>query len=120
MIADMNKVLLTQGLKLKSASGDYIKENGAPFHLFQEYRCSLVVHVNLLDHNGSTIPHFVAWNGRTIIDHHHTHNIEVNNSYDRTDPDKSNLAFTKLFYEFKDWHITSVYRLISCDTSARG
>ena len=50
-IADMNKALLTQGLKLKSASGDYIKENGAPFHLFQEYRCSLVVHVNLLDHN---------------------------------------------------------------------
>jgi hypothetical protein len=37
----------------------------------------------------------------------------VNNTYDRTNPEKSKLAFAKLFpkTEFQSWQITSVYRL---------
>ena len=38
---------------------------------------------------------------------------KVNNTYDRTNPEKSKLAFAKLFKptEFQSWQITSVYRL---------
>ena len=40
-------------------------------------------------------------------------NNNNNNTYDRTNPEKSKLAFAKLFKttEFASWQITSVYRL---------
>ena len=53
----------------------------------------------------------LAWDGDCI--HDRPYLSKVNNTYDRTNPEKSKLAFAKLFKttEFKSWQITSVYRL---------
>jgi hypothetical protein len=55
--------------------------------------------------------HFVAWDGECI--HDRPYISKVNNTYDRTNPEKSKLAFAKLFKktDFASWQITSVYRL---------
>jgi hypothetical protein len=73
--------------------------------------CKLVIDIRLTDLDGDPMSHFVAFDGECIHDRPYT--IKVNNTYDRTNPEKSKLAFGKLLKktEFASWQITSVYRL---------
>ena len=110
-VADLANALAAHGLSLVPVSGEYIKKGGAPFHLLQEHQCKLVINIRLTDLDGDPMSHFVAWDGECI--HDRPYLSKVNNTYDRTNPEKSKLAFAKLFKttEFKSWQITSVYRL---------
>ena len=51
--------------------------------------------MRLTDLKGNVISHFVAWNGKVIIDH--TNSSKANDTTDRKNPEKSKLAFAKLF-----------------------
>ena len=110
-VADLANALAAHGLSLVPVSGEYIKKGGAPFHLLQEHQCKLVINLRLTDLDGDPMSHFVAFDGECI--HDRPYLSKVNNTYDRTNPEKSKLAFAKLFKktEFKSWQITSVYRL---------
>jgi hypothetical protein len=110
-VADISNALAAHGLSLVPVSGQYIKKGGAPFHLLQERHCKLVINIRLTDLDGDPISHFVAWDGECI--HDRPYLSKINNTYDRTNPEKSKLAFAKLFpkTEFKSWQITSVYQL---------
>ena len=67
--------------------------------------------MRLTDLKGNVISHFLSWNGKVIIDH--PNSSKVNDTTNRTNPEKSKLAFAKLFPRrvFSSWHITSVYQL---------
>ena len=110
-VADLANALAAHGLSLVPVSGEYIKKGGAPFHLLQEHQCKLVINLRLTDLDGDPMSHFVAFDGECI--HDRPYLSKVNSTYDRTNPEKSKLAFAKLFKttEFKSWQITSVYRL---------
>ena len=110
-VADLANALSVHGLSLVPVSGEYIKKGGAPFHLLQERQCKLVINLRLTDLDGDPMSHFVAFDGECI--HDRPYISKVNNTYDRTNPEKSKLAFAKLFKktEFQSWQITSVYRL---------
>ena len=98
-------------LSLERVSHRYNKKGGYPYHLLQETDCNLIIHIRLTDMKGEAISHFVAWNGKVIIDH--PKSSKVNDTTDRTDQEKSNLAFGKLYptTKFLSWQITSVYAL---------
>ena len=110
-VVDLANALAAHGLSLVPVSGEYIKKGGAPFHLLQERQCKLVINLRLTDLDGDPMSHFVAFDGECI--HDRPYISKVNNTYDRTNPEKSKLAFAKLFKktEFQSWQITSVYRL---------
>jgi hypothetical protein len=112
-VGDVNKALDPHGMTLVPVSEQYLKKGGAPFHLLQERDCKLVVNAKLTDPEGDTISHFVAWDGQYITDPHYRLRSKVNDTTDRTDKEKSKLAFAKLFpsTEFASWQITSVYQL---------
>ena len=81
---------------------------GASYHLLKEKYCKLIVNIRLTDLKGNILSHFVAWNGKDIIDH--PNSSKMNDTTDRTNPEKNRLAFAKLFPRiFLLWQITSVY-----------
>ena len=110
-VADLANALSVHGLSLVPVSGEYRKKGGVEFNLLQERRCKLVINLRLTDLDGDAMSHFVAWDGDCI--HDRPYLSKVNNTYDRTNPEKSKLAFAKLFKptEFQSWQVTSVYRL---------
>ena len=110
-VADLANALRVHGLSLVPVSGEYRKKGGVEFNLLQERRCKLVINLRLTDLDGDAMSHFVAWDGDCI--HDRPYLSKVNNTYDRTNPEKSKLAFAKLFKptEFQSWQVTSVYRL---------
>ena len=110
-VADLANALSVHGLSLVPVSGEYRKKGGVEFNLLQERQCKLVINVRLTDLDGDPMLHFVAFDGDCIYDRPYL--SKVNNTYDRTNPEKSKLAFAKLFKptEFQSWQITSVYRL---------
>ena len=110
-VADLANALRVHGLSLVPVSGEYRKKGGVEFNLLQERRCKLVINLRLTDLDGDAMSHFVAWDGDCI--HDRPYLSKVNSTYDRTNPEKSKLAFAKLFKptEFQSWQVTSVYRL---------
>jgi len=111
-VADLANALSVHGLSLVPVSGEYRKKGGIEFNLLQERGpCKLVINLRLTDLDGDPMSHFVAFDGECI--HDRPYISKVNNTYDRTNPEKSKLAFAKLFKktEFQSWQITSVYRL---------
>jgi hypothetical protein len=110
-VADITNALAAHGMSLAPASGDHIKKGDAPYHLLQERQCKLVINLRLTDLDGDPMSHFVAFDGDCI--HDRPYLSKVNNTYDRTNPEKNKLAFGKLFKktEFQSWQVTSVYRL---------
>jgi hypothetical protein len=88
-VSDLTNALATHGLSLFPVSGEYIKKGGAPYHLLQEHQCKLVINLRLTDLDGVSMSHFVAWDGDCIHDRPYT--SKVNNTYDRTNPEKSKL-----------------------------
>ena len=111
-VADLTNALSAHGLSLVPVSGEYRKKGGVEFNLLQERGpCKLVINLRLTDLDGDAMSHFVAFDGECI--HDRPYLSKVNNTYDRTNPEKSKLAFAKLFKttEFASWQITSVYRL---------
>jgi hypothetical protein len=110
-VADLANALAAHGLSLVPVSGDDRKKGGIEFNLLQERQCKLVTNLRITDLDGDAMSHFVAFDGECI--HDRPYISKVNNTYDRTNPEKSKLAFAKLFKptEFQSWQITSVYRL---------
>ena len=110
-VADLTNALSAHGLSLVPVSGEYRKKGGVEFNLLQERQCKLVINLRLTDLDGDPMSHFVAFDGECI--HDRPYISKVNSTYDRTNPEKSKLAFGKLFpkTEFTLWQITSVYRL---------
>ena len=110
-IEQISVALDKYGVSLESVTNKYQKNGGFPFHLLQEKDCKLIVRLRLVDLNGEAMFHFVAWNGKLIIDHPQC--SKVNDNTDRMDQEKSNLAFGKLFKKtkFLSWQITSVYQV---------
>jgi hypothetical protein len=111
-VADLTNALSAHGLSLVPVSGEYRKKGGVEFNLLQERQCKLVINLRLTDLDGDPMSHFVAFDGECI--HDRPYLSKVNNTYDRTNPEKSKLAFAKLFKptEFQSWQVTSVYRLL--------
>ena len=82
--------------------------------MLQKHNCKLVVSIKLTNLKGKESFHSVDWDNKVITDS--PHNYVVNETYDRTNSEKSRLAFLKLYplTEFKSWQITSVYELFQC------
>ena len=81
------------------------------YHLLNKKNCKLIVNMRLTDLKGNIISHFLAWNGKVVIVH--PNSSKVNDTTDRKNPEKSKLAFSKLFpgRMCSSWRITSVYQL---------
>ena len=111
---NITDALATNGLMLKQVNAKYIRKGGAPFHILQERECRMIISIKLTNLEGMTMSHFVAWDGKVIYDRPFTSN--VNNIRDRANPERSNMAFAKLYpkSEFKSWQITTVYQLMTC------
>ena len=107
----VNGALAPLGMELVSVTVEYSKRGGIEFHVLQERRCALVIHVKLVDLEGDEVSHFVGYDGKTIHDQPHV--CKVNDTTDRTDWAQSKLAFAKLFpkTEYTSWQTTAVYRL---------
>ena len=106
----MKDALAKFGLELKPATTEYDKKGGRPYHLLQHHKgeCSLVVHIKLTNRRGQKMAHFVGWDGTTIHDHPESGVIE---DIDRLDKESSRKVFDKLYKEFKEWSVTTVYKL---------
>ena len=101
-------ILSDHGLSLERISGKYNRKGEASCHLLKENYCKLIVNIRLTDLKGNILSHFVAWNGKDIIDH--PNSSKMNDTTDRTNPEKNRLAFAKLFPRiFLLLQITSVY-----------
>jgi hypothetical protein len=110
-VADFANALSAHGLSLVPVSGEYRKKGGVEFNLLQERQCKLGINLRLTDLDGDAMSHILAWDVECI--HDRPYLSKVNNTYDRTNPEKSKLTFGKLFKEtdFQSWQVTSVYRL---------
>ena len=73
-----------------------------------------MISIKLTNLKGKEMSHLVAWGGKVITDS--PLNCVVNETYDRTNSEKSRLAFLKLYplTEFKSWQIKFVYELRQC------
>ena len=83
------------GISLERVIGKYNQKEGAPCHLLKEKDYKLIINIRLTDLKGNVLSHFLAWNGKVIIDH--PNSSKENDTTDRTNSEKSRLAFTKLF-----------------------
>ena len=110
-IEQMSVPLGKHGVYLEPVTNKYNKNGGFPLHLLQEKDCSLIVHMKLVNLKGEAMFHFVAWNGKLIIDH--PQSSKVNDTTDRENKKNSKLAFGKLYPEtkFLSWQITGVYQV---------
>ena len=66
---------------------------------------------------GEAMSHFVAWNGKVIIDH--PKSSKANDTTDHTDQEKSKVVFGKLYptTKFLSCQITSVYQIVQAKLS---
>ena len=70
---DIQGALTRQGL-IREA---YMQKGGAPFYLFQEHKCKLVIKIKLTNHEGQDMVHFVAWDGKVIHDQPYSLKVKV-------------------------------------------
>jgi hypothetical protein len=69
-----NVALESKGMSLVATGRRFRCKGGMEINLLQEHDCRLIVHVMLEDHEGNTLPHFVAFDGRYIADRPHPEN----------------------------------------------
>jgi hypothetical protein len=102
-------------LMLKQVNSRFLKSGGAPYNLFQESNCRIIIRIKLTDRMGLIMWHFVAWDGDVVFDAPYSNKINMRR--DRASPVASKLAFGRLYpkTEFKNWQITAVYELIDLE-----
>ena len=95
-------------------NGKYLRKGGAPYHIVQERCYKLMINIRLTNTKGCVMSHFVAWDGKNIIDQPFM--SRVNETFDRNDPKMSKKAFGKLYpkVDFLSWQITGVFELTGC------
>ena len=54
------------GVSFEHVSSRYLREGGAPFHLFRETSCKLLICLHLNDTKGRLCKHAVAFDGRVV------------------------------------------------------
>jgi len=111
-VEKMRCALEGSDLELKQVNNKFLKKGGAPYHLFKEDDCRIIIRLRLTDLMGRIIWHFVAWDGDVIFDYPYSNKINMRR--DRASPEASNLAFGRLYpkTEFEDWQVTRVYELV--------
>jgi hypothetical protein len=116
-IEDLSRALRAHGIKITHVSGQYIKKGGAPYHLFREHKCRLLLAIKLTVHKRTT-QHFVAWDGETI--HDRPYSCRISAIKDRASSESSKLAFGKLYprSQFSNWQIVRVFRVNSDATNS--
>ena len=100
------------GVSFEHVSGRYLREGGAPFHLFKETACKLIIFLHLYDTKDRLCKHAVAFDGRVV--HDKPLSAQVNLTWDRASTKSSNDVFQKLFpeSEFWRWNIVNVFELL--------
>ena len=100
------------GVSFQHVSGRYLREGGAPYHLFKETACKLIICLDLDDTKGRLCKHAVAFDGRVV--HDKPLSAQVNLTWDRASTTSSNNVFLGLFpkSEFRRWHIVRVFELL--------
>ena len=85
------------------------KKGGIAYHLLQETKCKLILHLKLTNHRKQVSSHFVAWDGSVI--HDCPYSSKVSNIKDRQSIYGCREVFSKLYRKFKHWEIHHVYRI---------
>ena len=108
----MRCALARSDLVLKQVNNKFLKKGGAPYHLFKENECQIIIRLQLTDRMGRIIWHFVAWDGGVIFDYPYSN--KINMRIDRASQEASNLAFGRLYpeTEFENRQVTRVYELV--------
>ena len=111
-VEKMGYALAGSDLGLKQVNSKFLRKGGAPYHLFKENDCRIIIRLRLTDRMGRIIWHFVAWDGDVIFDYPYSNKINMRR--DRASPEASNLAFGRLYpeTEFENWQVTRVYELV--------
>ena len=65
-------------------------------NILKEKNCKLVTRAMLTDHEGDDFPHFVAFNGKNLVEPSYAR-IVINETSDRKSKDGSEAAFGRLF-----------------------
>ena len=113
-IGNLYKAMQKEGLALELVNSTYMsKKGGAPYHLFQERSCKIIIGLKLTLLDGDELAHFVGWDGAKIHDSPYVCLINTRDG-DRATPLGAKLAFGKLYprTEYKKWHVTNVYKLV--------
>ena len=99
------------GVLVEHVSGRYLRDGGAPYHLFKETACKLVICLDLDDTKGRPCKHAVAFDGRVV--HDKPLSAQVNLTWDRASTESCNNVFKKLFpeSEFRRWNIVNIFEL---------
>ena len=99
------------GVSFKHVSSRYLRDGGAPLHLFRETACKLLIYLHLDDIKGRLCKHAVAFDGRVV--HDQPLSAQVNLTWDRATTTSCNNVFKKLFpeSEFRRCHIVNVFEL---------
>ena len=87
------------------------QENGAPFHLLQEYRCQIVINIIIVNLKQQTMSHFIAWDGSHIHDQGY---VSIVDTRDRSNEEESNKVFEELYNKqnILSWQISKVHKLV--------
>ena len=111
-VEKMGYALAGSDLGLKQVNSKFLRKGGAPYHLFKENDCRIIIRLRLTDRMDRNIWHFVAWDGDVIFDYPYSNKINMRR--DRASPEASNLAFGRLYpeTEFENWQVTRVYELV--------
>ena len=113
-IGNIYKAMQKEGLALELVNSKYLsKKGGAPYHLFKEKCCKIIIGLKLTLVDGDELAHFVGWDGAEIHDPPYVCAINTRDG-DRATPQGAKLAFGKLYprTEYKKWHVTAVYKLV--------
>ena len=100
------------GVSFKYVSSRYLRDGGAPLHLFRETSCKLLICLHLDNIKGRLCKHAVAFDGRVV--HDQPLSAQVNLTWDRATTTSCNNVFRKLFPEskFRRGHIVNVFKLL--------
>ena len=111
-LKNLRPCLAPLGVSFEHVSGRYLREGGAPFHLFKETACKLIIFLHLYDTKDRLCKHAVAFDGRVV--HDKPLSAQVNLTWDRASTEASNNVFKKLFpeSEFRRWNIVNVFELL--------
>jgi hypothetical protein len=106
-----SNALAGHGMWLERVGKNYNKKGGYHYHLLQEYKCNLIIHIKLTNTRKQNMFHCVSWDGKTI--HDQPQSIKVNDTYDRRNPHLAKNVFNKLYPkdQFLSWQITNVFQL---------
>ena len=109
--SEAKKALAPHGMWLERVGKNYNKKGGYPYHLLQEYKCNLIIHIKLTNIRKQNMFHCISWDGTTI--HDQPQSIKVNDTYDRRKPHLARKVFDKLYpkNKFLSWQITNVFQV---------